>query len=71
MDTNTVHILQSCIDDCERLIREAENDKERCNNCMGGELLKVYMQASDAAISKIKNIKNQLYNLQLEEKLKE
>ncbi len=71
MDINVVHTLQSCIDDCERLLREAEHDKERYSQCMSGELMRAYMQASDVAISKIKKIKNQLYDLQLEQKLEE
>lgn len=71
MNINIIHSLQSCIDDCDRLLREAERDKERYSQCMSGELMKSYMQASDVAIDKIKKIKNQLYNLQLEEKLEE
>lgn len=71
MDINVVHTLQSCIDDCERLLREAERDKERYSQCMSGELLKAYRQASDEAIKKLKKVKKQLYNLQLEAKLEE
>ncbi len=71
MDINLVHDLQGCIDDCERLVNEAERDKERCTECMSGELMNVYLQASNAVIGKLKSIKNQLYNLQLEAKLKE
>lgn len=71
MDTKLVHTLQNCIDDCVRLISDAERDKDRYNQCMSGELLKVYMDASDAAIDKIKRIKTELYDLQLETRLKE
>ena len=69
MDTNLLHALNSCIDDCEHLLNKAEHDKERYNQCMGGELLNTYMQASDTAIKKIKKIKPQLYDLQLEQQL--
>lgn len=71
MDTKLVHTLQTCIDDCTRLINNAERDKDNYNQCMSGELSEVYMNASDAAISKIKNIKTKLYDLQLEAKLNE
>lgn len=69
MNINLVQTLQGCIDDCDRLLREAELDKERYNRCLSGELLKTYMQASEAAIKNIKKIRKQLYNLQLEQKL--
>ena len=69
MNINLVQTLQGCIDDCDRLLREAELDKERYNQCLSGELLQTYMQASEAAIKKIKKIRKQLYNLQLEQKL--
>ena len=71
MDINVVHTLQSCIDDCERLLREAERDKERYSQCMSGELLKAYRQASDEAIKQLKKVKKRLYNLQLDAKLEE
>lgn len=71
MNTNLVRILQSCIDDCERLLNEAERDKERYRRFASGELLKIYREGSDLAIDRIKNVKNQLYNLQLEAKQEE
>lgn len=71
MNTNLVRILQSCIDDCERLLNEAERDKERYRHFSSGELLKIYREGSDLAIDRIKNVKNQLYDLQLEAKLEE
>lgn len=69
MDINLVHTLQSCLDDCDRLLREAEFDKERYHQCMSGELLKSYIQATDVSIGKIKKIRKQLYNLQFQQKL--
>lgn len=69
MDINLVHTLQSCIDDCNRLINEAELDKERYNQCLSGEILKTYINASNTAIRKIKKIRQQLYALQEEQKL--
>lgn len=71
MNTKLVRILQSCIDDCERLLNEAERDKERYRRFASGELLKIYREGSDLAIDRIKNVKNQLYNLQLEAKQEE
>lgn len=71
MDINLVHLLQTCLDDCEHLLKEAERDKDWCNQSMSGDLLKAYTQASDVAVSRIKKIKDRLYNLQIEAKLEE
>ena len=71
MDPNVIRSLRSCIDTCERLMSEAQRDKDRYRQCLSGELLKEYEKASDTAYNEIKKIKSSLYNLLLEEQMSE
>ena len=71
MDINVVRSLRSCIDTCERLMNEAQYDKDRYRQFLGGELLNEYVKASDTAYEEIKKIKSTLYDLLLQEQMSE
>lgn len=66
MNNELVLALEECIAICRNLEYSSKADKEACSQCLGGEIQKIYEEASDTAKKHITDIKNMLFNLQQE-----
>jgi hypothetical protein len=56
--------IQSCIDDCQRLISEMEENKESIRQCVSEQTASLYGNICDGAANKLRNVRNDLQSLQ-------
>ena len=48
---------------CDRLTAELNRNKEDAAACLGGEIYKAYVKATESAINKARRTKNKIRNL--------
>lgn len=68
MNYEVVNSLQEAANQCERLIKKCESNKEYIEESLGGELMNLYLQGNEAIISELRTKKRQIQELLNSEK---
>ena len=62
MDDKIAMYKANSISLCNKLLRELESNKDDTDLFFGGEICKAYINATDKAINKTRNIRNKIRN---------
>lgn len=63
MDVSQHNELTKCIHLCDRLLQEAELDRERAAACMNGEILNAFMRSNEALKEEVSDIRRRLRSM--------
>ncbi|MBR3436317.1 MAG: hypothetical protein IKG97_01045 [Lachnospiraceae bacterium] len=66
MNTELNNLLQNCIDSCDRLARKSDEEDEKIHEAMSGELMEAYLQGLAKSREKLKTLRDDLSELQIE-----
>ncbi len=66
MNTELNNLLQNCIDSCDRLARKSDEEDEKIHEAMSGELMEAYLQGLAKSREKLKTLRDELSELQIE-----
>ncbi len=64
MNPQQVQSYNDSLHYCSKLISQLEQEKDTIRRCFHGEPLQKYLEATDLAIQRIKQLRNMLHNLQ-------